>query len=89
MKNLSDLINANATLTEYQKDDLFGLLAGRSRGANRAKLLSRISNVPLSLWSNYGIYQRVQIDADGSFSYCAGQDYPGEIAYIRKLIIEG
>lgn len=33
-----------------------------------------------------GILRRLTIDRTGRASYCAGQDYPGEIRYIQGLI---
>jgi hypothetical protein len=33
-----------------------------------------------------GIIKRVQLEDDGA-SYCAGQDYPSEIALVRKILI--
>lgn len=88
-RNLSHAISTDgARLTDTQKNQLFGLLAGRTRAGTRERLQRRI-NLPLSLWPNYGIFQRVQFEPDGGVSYCAGQNYPAEIAYIRALIIKG
>lgn len=87
-QNLSAAISAGDTLTDKQKDELYGLLAGRTRAATREKLERRI-NLPLSLWPNYGIFSRVHFDSDGGVSYCAGQNYPSEVAYIRELILKG
>jgi hypothetical protein len=91
-KTLSAAISAahdsDVALTDTQKDQLFGLLAGRTRADTRYRLQRRI-NLPLALWPNYGIFSRVHFEPDGRVSYCAGQDYPAEISYIRGLIIKG
>ena len=86
--SLRDMIDQDATLTEEQKDSLSALLLGRCRQQTREKFFRRL-NLPLSLWPNYGIFSRVHLEYDGEFRYCAGQDYPSEIALVRKLIIEG
>lgn len=85
---LQTLINDGAKLTEDQKTSLFVLLVGRSRAETR-EVLNRRINLPLSLWPNYGIFGRVTLEDNERFEYCAGQDYPSEIAYVRKLIIKG
>lgn len=61
------------------------LIAPRCRHETKAKLRRRLSN-PECL-KNYGIFDRLTIFP--TVSYCAGQDYPGELATVRKLIIEG
>jgi hypothetical protein len=85
---LQTLIDQQATLTEAQKESLFTILASGAHKQTKEKLASRIE-LPLSLWSNWGIYGRVHLEADGRFSYCAGQDYAVEIVEVRKLIIKG
>lgn len=37
---------------------------------------------------NYGIFRRLTIRKKYGASYCAGQDYPGEIRTIQKIIIK-
>lgn len=85
---LQKLIDAKAELTAEQKESLFCLFVGRSRAEARDKLRRRM-DTPLSLWPNYGIFGRVHLESDGQFSYCAGQDYPAEVAHVRQLIIKG
>ena len=84
---LSTLINDNADLTEQQKISLFSLLSPRCRQETKVALARKINNVPLSLWSNCGILGRVHVENDGTFSYCAGQDYSAEIATVRKCVL--
>jgi hypothetical protein len=64
---------------------IIATLAPRCRHETRAKLDRRLRN-PDSL-KNYGIFDRLTIFP--TVSYCAGQDYPSELATLRKLIIEG
>lgn len=64
---------------------IVALIAPRCRTETRAKLDRRLRN-PDSL-KNYGIFDRLTIFP--TVSYCAGQDYPAELATLRKLIIEG
>lgn len=85
---LEKLISSQGSLNEAQKQSLFELLAKGTQARNRDKLWRRIFMLPLSLWSNWGIYSRVLIDEKG-VSYCAGQDYPSEIRTVRKLVLEG
>lgn len=84
---LATLINDNAELTGAQKKSLFELLSKRCRKDTKIDLSRKINDVPLSLWSNYGILGRLHVEQDGTFSYCAGQDYVGEIATVRKCIL--
>lgn len=86
--SLANMINNDDTLTEDQKASLWRLLMKGTRQKTREKFQRRL-NLPLSLWPNYGIFNRVHLENDGEFSYCAGQEYTGEIALVRKLIIEG
>ena len=85
---LNTLISDEVELTAEQKDSLYRMLSGRIRQPTRVKLRRRI-DMPISLWPNYGIFGRVMLEDDGQFSYCAGQDYPSEIALVRKLLLEG
>jgi hypothetical protein len=64
---------------------IVALIAPRCRHETRAKLDRRLKN-PDGL-KNYGIFDRLTIFP--AVSYCAGQDYPAELATLRKLIIGG
>ena len=87
-KTLRGFIDSGEELSEDEKDSLFSLLSGRCRQPTRTKLRRRI-DMPISLWPSYGIFERVMVEKDGMFSYCAGQDYPSEIRLVRSLILEG
>jgi hypothetical protein len=69
------------------RDQLFSLLSKRARVKNRALLERSINWFPYDL-KNYGIFDRVHYDVERGWSYCAGQDYPSEIATVRNLLIE-
>lgn len=87
-RNLSAAISDNGTLTEKQKSELFALLSSRVRAVTRDRLARRLA-LPLSLWPNHSRFQRVCFEPNGGVSYCAGQDYPSEIAELRGLILKG
>lgn len=83
---LAKLITQGATLTDEQKDSLYNLVAPRCRRATKERLWRKI-NLSLALWENCGRFDRVHLESNGRFSYCAGQDYPSEIADLRDLIL--
>ena len=85
--SLRTLIDDKAELTELQKDSLYDLLSKHCRADTRKSLYRRIFECPLSLWDSFGIYSRVMAESDGTFSYCAGQDYTSEIATVRKCVL--
>jgi len=65
-------------------DKIAELLTHRCRVATLQTIRRRLSS-PSTL-HNYGIYSRLQISP--TVSYCAGQDYPAELAEIRRLLIK-
>lgn len=73
------------TISDDTRAAIIATIAPRCRYETRAKLDRRLQ-YPESL-KNYGIFDRLTIFP--TVSYCAGQDYPAELATIRKLIIEG
>src|SRR5574340_319791 len=83
---LAKLISQGATLTDEQKDSLYELVSSRCRQATKENL-RRMINLPLTLWENCGRFDRVHLESNGRFSYCAGQDYPAEIRGLRNLIL--
>ena len=44
----------------------------------------RLENI--KTYESFGIYDRLIIDKNGLVSYIAGQDYPGEVRYLKKLL---
>jgi hypothetical protein len=60
---------------------LVDLLTGRSK---KRKALTSALNGNVSHLSSLGIYDRLTLENDGTWSYCAGQDYPSELAFIRN-----
>ena len=72
-------------LTESEQSSLYILLAKGCREKTRARL-SRMIELPLALWEDYGIYRRVSFD-NGQAEYCAGQSYTDEIRTVRELIL--
>lgn len=85
---LKKRIEEQGSLTQDEQDALLSLIGGRCRRPTIDALRRRIA-LPLSLWHNYGIFGRVMFNEDGqTVCYYAGQDYPTEIAAIRKLILE-
>lgn len=87
MKNLSALIREGGNLPETVQREMLALFGARCRADTRDRLARRLA-LPLSLWPEYGIFNRVHIEGH-SVSYCAGQNYPGEVAYVRSLILKG
>jgi len=72
------------TLTEEDKNQLSRLLGKGIRATNAEKLRLALDYIG---GRTYGIFERVQWDAAHGWTYCAGQHYPSEVAYIRKLLI--
>lgn len=83
---LQKLINEGASLNDKQKQSLYNLLCKRAHEKTKNRLHSIIWWHSLSQWPNYGIFNRVHLEGD-EFTYCAGQHYPSEVAYVRNLII--
>lgn len=62
-------------------EDIADLLGGRKATKDRIKYV--IKNNPISAW----FAQRIIYNAKGDYwTYCAGQDYPAELAQIRKTL---
>lgn len=71
-------------ISDETRNEIVRLLTYRCRVETTRTIRHRLEN-PAAL-SNYGIYDRLQIAP--TVSYCAGQDYPGEIRTIRELLIK-
>lgn len=68
-------------------DDLVETLGGQSK--TKAKI-ARVLEYHLKSIEDCGILERITYDnVKNEWSYCAGQDYPSELAYIRKHILKG
>lgn len=85
-RSLSDAISypERCPIDATTLDAIIALLGYRCRAETCRTIRHRLQS-PTTL-RNYGIYDRLQISP--TVSYCAGQDYPGELATIRKLLIE-
>lgn len=78
-------IDKKIELTEEQKS-AFVHVFGKGCTERRKEHLWRFIN-NLEDERTYGIYDRIVFgDCGASCQYIAGQDYPSEVAYIRKLI---
>lgn len=84
--SLETRIAAGVPLSETDIDALVALFGERCRAGTKVILRVRLESVPRI--PSFGIFGRVILHDDG-VSYCAGQDYPREIAIVRKLLIEG
>jgi hypothetical protein len=86
--SLQKAVNNGDTLTTDQQHALLILLGTRCRADTKERLRRRLA-MPLSLWSNYGIYSRVYLVYNNEgVHYCAGQDYTSEIRTVRKCVLE-
>ena len=76
------------TLTKYELDESAklrsaSLFAHRLWARPKGDDIDRIFNYN---GTNYGIFRRLWIEKDGRVTYCAGQDYQGEIRHIQYLL---
>jgi len=79
-------INFEAKLSEEQKQAFLRIFGYRTRQRTKEELERFVQN-PCG-YRTYGIYDRVQFFPDDPYcTYCAGQDYPSEIATVRSLIL--
>lgn len=85
--SLGAAIDAGRQLTPAEIEGCMLVLAPHCRAATREKLARRFA-LPLSLWPNHSRFYRLHFD-NARVSYCAGQDYPSEIAELRALILKG
>lgn len=72
-------------LTDKQKADIWLMVGKKCRSHTKARL-SRMIDLPLSLWEKYGIYSRVTLDHEGA-SYICGQSWNDEMATLRECIL--
>lgn len=75
-------IETNDLLTDNLIEQVCDLLGGRPK--TKEKMSNVIKNQTFSQW----YLERIIYDFDQKrFTYCAGQDYPAEIAYIRRDLV--
>lgn len=84
--SLRKRISAGVALSASDRDDLVKLLGHRCAAKTKEILAARLASV--ETLPNYGLLDRVLLNDEG-VSYCAGQDYPSEIAAVRRIIIQG
>lgn len=72
-------------LSERDVEEIVELLTYRCRDATKSKIRSILAYGPIpDRW----FCERICYSSTRGWSYCAGQDYPSEIARIRKEICE-
>lgn len=74
-------------LTEKAIDDFVCVLGKGCRHNTKIDLRSSAKH---GFWGfkNYGIFERLQLGNTNGWGYCAGQDYIGEIAEVRRLLLK-
>lgn len=78
--------DADLSLTIEQANQFMKVFGERCSQKTKAILTHAIKD-NFSHVRSAGILDRVRFDDNGiPCSYCAGQDYPGEVAYIRNYI---
>lgn len=78
-------IQHNQGLSDLEQTALWHLFGDGCRAPRKNRLERALARVPHI--ENYGIYNRVHLnDGYSVASYCAGQDYPGEIKTVRELL---
>ena len=86
--SLSDAVNDGITLSPEQQVALLRLIGSGCRAQTKDRLARRLA-LPLSLWTNYGIFSRVYLRyRSEGVHYCAGQDYTGEVRTVRQCVLE-
>jgi hypothetical protein len=83
MYSLSDHIKLCRPLNDAQIMHLMQLLGKGCRRQTKEKLERRLTFAHIQ--QNHGIYTRLMVFPN--VQYVAGQDYPGEIATVRKCLL--
>ena len=78
-------IDFEYALTEKQKENFVSLF-GHGCRQDTKNALWRAANDNFHNVRSCGILERVEFCEDGHVSYCAGQDYPSEITFVRNWI---
>lgn len=84
MKNqFNDLKN---NLNETDINEILQLVGKGCRDKTKARLRSILTYGPSTI-EDCGIMRRLTKEPDGSWEYCAGQDYTAEIKTVRNVIL--
>lgn len=80
--------NGQSHLTDEQQSAIFRLVGKKCRSATKAKL-GRMLELPLSLWSSYGIYSRLILNDERTSEpyYICGQSWTDEMRTLRECIL--
>ena len=76
-------------LSNHEKDEYASMITKGCR-ANTKATIRRLVEVPLSLWSDHGIYKRVEFHrnrADYPVGYCCGQEWHSEMRTLRDCLL--
>lgn len=86
--SLEARISAGVDLSEDEVNAFVEDFCKRCRDSTKDQVRYALQRVPdIRSWSIYG---RVLFHQDGRIvSYCAGQDYPSEVAHVRELLKKG
>lgn len=78
--------DTSTTLNDAQINDILGMIGHRCRVKTKNRLASRL-RLPLSLWTRYGIYSRMMLNANGA-DYICGQSWDDEMRTLRECILD-
>jgi hypothetical protein len=78
--------SAEINLSDKQREGFISIFGKRCR-SKTIHVLRRAINDNLRGLRGYDIVRRILFEEEG-VSYCPGQDYPAEVAFIRKLILK-
>jgi len=76
-------------LTDLEKQEYADMITSGCR-ANTKATIRRLVEVPLSLWPDHGIYNRVTFNRDNAnypVEYCTGQDWHVERKTLRDCLL--
>ena len=79
----------SAELTDLEKQEYAKMITSGCRQNTKATI-RRLLEVPLSLWSDHGIYNRVTFNRDNAnypVEYCTGQDWHVERKTLRDCLL--
>jgi hypothetical protein len=85
---LRDRISYGPDLTQKERESFAAMISKGCRANNRDRIARRVM-LPLSIWGNYGIYDRVWFGEYNpeECSYCCGQSYTDEMRTLRECIL--
>ena len=73
-------------LSESEQTSLLTIIGKGCRANTKDKLTRRIA-LPLSLWTDYGIFRRVTF-VNGEVDYICGQSWNDEMRTLRECILD-